>query len=41
METFSKDLFEMVKARLVSGDERLVTGVLGKARGVVLVEATE
>ena len=29
-ETFSKDPFETVKARIVSGDERQVVGVLGR-----------
>ena len=41
METFPEDLFETVKARVVSGDERQVMGVLRKTRGVGLVEATE
>ena len=30
METFPEDPFEMVKARIVSGDERQVVGVSGK-----------
>ena len=30
METFPEDLFETVKARIVSGDERHVVGVLGR-----------
>ena len=34
METFLKELFEMVKARIVSGDERQVMGVLGEMRGL-------
>ena len=29
METFPENPFEMVKARVVSGDERQVVGVLG------------
>ena len=29
METFSEDPFEMVKTRLVCGDERQEVGVLG------------
>ena len=33
METFPKDPFEMVKARIVSNDERQVMSVLGGARG--------
>ena len=37
MEIFPKDPFEMVKARIVSDDERQVKGVVG----VGLVEATE
>ena len=41
METFPKDPFEPVKARIVSGDVRQVMGVLGEATGVELVEATE
>ena len=41
METFPKDPFQTVKARIVSGDERQVMGVLGEARGVGLVEAME
>ena len=41
METFSKDPFEMVKARIISGDERQVMGILGGVRGVGLVEAME
>ena len=28
METFPKDLFETMKARIISGDERQVIGVL-------------
>ena len=31
METYHKDLFEMVKARIISGDERQVMRVLGEA----------
>ena len=41
METFPKDPFETVKARIVSCDERQVMGFLGEMRGVGLVEATE
>ena len=41
METFPEDPFETVKARIVSGDERQVIGVLGETSGVGLVEATE
>ena len=41
METFPEDAFEMVKARIVSGNERQVMSVLGGTRGVRLVEATE
>ena len=41
METFPKDPFETVKARIVSGDETQMMGVLGEARWVGLVEATE
>ena len=41
MENFPKDPFERVKARIVSGDERQVMGVLGKATGIGLVEAME
>ena len=41
METFSKDLFETVKARRVSGDERQVVGVSGRAGGVRMVETME
>ena len=41
METFPKDLFETVNARIVSSDEREVMGVLRKTRGVGLVMAKE
>ena len=41
METFPKNPLEIVKARIVSGDERQVMGVLGEARGIGLVEAME
>ena len=41
METFPKDPFETVNARIVSGDERQVMGVLGEVTGVGLLEATE
>ena len=41
METFPKDLFEMVKARIVSGAERQVIVVLGEAKGVGVMEAME
>ena len=34
MESFPKDLFETVKARIVSGEERQVMGVLVEARGL-------
>ena len=34
METFPKDPFETVKARIVSGDERPVMGVLGRQGGL-------
>ena len=34
METFPKDPFETVKARIVSGDERQVMGVLGGRGGL-------
>ena len=40
METFPKDLFEMVKARIVSGDERQVMRVWG-TEGVRVVETME
>ena len=38
METFPKDPFKAVKARIVSGDERQVMGVLVGGRGIVVVE---
>ena len=33
METFPEDSFEMVKARIVSGDERQLMRILGEVRG--------
>ena len=33
METFPEDPFEMVKARIVSGDERQVMDFLGGGKG--------
>ena len=41
MTTYSEDPFETVKARIISGDERQVVGVSGKAGRVRLVETTE
>ena len=41
MDIVPKDLFEMVKARIISSDERQVTDVLWEARGVALMEAME
>ena len=41
METFTKDLFETVRTRIVIGDERQVMGVLGETRRVGLVETME
>ena len=41
METFPEDPFETVKARIVSGDERQVVVVSGRAGGVIVVETTE
>ena len=41
METFPKDPFETVKARIVSGDEGQAMCVLREAREVGLVEAKE
>ena len=41
METFPKDQFETVKARIVSGGERQVMGVLRETRRVGLVETME
>ena len=41
METFPKDPLGTVKARIVSGDERQMMGVLGETRRVGLVEAME
>ena len=38
-ETFSKDLFEVVKGRIVRGNERQKMSVLGEVRGVRVVEA--
>ena len=40
METIPEDLFETVKARIVSGDERQVIGVLGGG-GVRMMGTTE
>ena len=40
METFPEDLFEMVKARIVSGDERRVVGSQEGGAGRVMVMAT-
>ena len=41
METFPEDPFEMVKARIVSGDARQVVGVLwGRGMGGVRVMET-
>ena len=41
METFYEDLFEMVKARIVSGVERQVVGVLGRGEWVRVMETME
>ena len=42
METFPEELFEMVKARVVGGDEREMVRVLGGgAGGVRVMETTE
>ena len=40
METFPEDLFEMVKARIVGGDERQVVGVSRLVGGVRVMETT-
>ena len=40
METFPEDPFEMVKARIVGGDERQVVGVSRWAGGVKVMETT-
>ena len=40
METFSEDPFEMVKARIVSGDERQTVGV-SRGKGISVVETME
>ena len=40
METFPEDPFEMVKARIVGGDERQVVGVSRWTGGVRVMETT-
>ena len=40
METFPKDLFEAVKARIVGGGERQVVGVSRWTGGVWVMETT-
>ena len=41
METLPEDPFEMVKARIVGGDKRLLVGVSRGAGGVRVMETTE
>ena len=38
METFPEDPFEIVKARIVGGDERQVVGVSRRTGGVQVME---
>ena len=40
MKTFPEDPFEMVKARITGGDERLVVGVSRWTGGVWVMETT-
>ena len=41
METFPEDPFEMVKTRILGGDEGQVVGVLRGAGGVRVMETKE